>query len=144
MKSCKECYSSDNRITPLLHPVECLKQHEQYICGTCGRCICIQHDPKRHLQRWNFPFRSFEIAMLYLRSANYTSKSSCAIYEITNHGRNSYKIFKDDQDVEAYKKSHSKSQMVLKYQEDHFQEYPHTQIRKLSDEEIDTYLQERS
>ncbi len=41
MGICKECYSEENRITPLLNPQDCLENHEQYICGTCGRCICI-------------------------------------------------------------------------------------------------------
>ena len=54
---CKECYVEENRITPLLNPLECLKNHTQYICGTCGRCICIERDANRGLQRWNFPFK---------------------------------------------------------------------------------------
>ena len=44
---CMECYVDENRITPLLNPLDCLENHTQYICGTCGRCICIEHDPKR-------------------------------------------------------------------------------------------------
>lgn len=48
---CEECYSEKNRITPLLNPLDCLKKHTQYICGTCGRCICIEHDENRGLQR---------------------------------------------------------------------------------------------
>ena len=72
---CKECYSDNNRITPLLNPRECLENHTQYICGTCGRCVCIEHDKKRGLQRWNFPFKSLEIAKLYLRTADYTMKN---------------------------------------------------------------------
>lgn len=59
---CMECYVDKNRITPLLNPLDCLANHTQYICGTCGRCICIEHDLKRGLQRWNFPFKSLEIA----------------------------------------------------------------------------------
>lgn len=51
---CMECYVDENRTTPLLNPIDCLEKHTQYICGTCGRCICIEHDPKRGLQRWNF------------------------------------------------------------------------------------------
>ena len=47
---CEECYSDENRITPLLNPLDCLENHTQYICGTCGRCICIEHDPKYSLQ----------------------------------------------------------------------------------------------
>ena len=91
---CIECYSDNNRITPLLNPLDCLKNHTQYICGTCGRCICIENDPKRGLQRWNFPFKSLDIAKLYLRTADYTMKKSCGIYEIKSEkGRASYKIF---------------------------------------------------
>ena len=73
---CKECYADNNRTTPLLKPFDCLKNHIQYICGSCGRCICISKDPKRGLQRWNFPFESLEIAKLYLRTADYTMKKS--------------------------------------------------------------------
>ena len=36
------------------------------------------------LQRWNFPFKSLEIAKYYLRTADYTTKGSCGIYEIEN------------------------------------------------------------
>lgn len=67
IEMCMECYIDENRITPLLNPLDCLANHTQYICGTCGRCICIEHDPKRGLQRWNFPFKSLEIAKLYLK-----------------------------------------------------------------------------
>ncbi|MDE6303289.1 MAG: hypothetical protein K2M01_00555, partial [Paramuribaculum sp.] len=94
---CEECYSHKDRITPLLNPLSCLENHTQYICGTCGRCICIEHDPNRGLQRWNFPFKSLEIAKLYLRTADYSMKKSCGIYEITGeNGRLLYKIFADN------------------------------------------------
>ena len=89
---CQECYSRENRITPLLDPLECLENHRQYICGICGRCICIEADPKRGLQRWNFPFKSLEIAKLYLRTADYTTKKPCGIYEIKNEkGRTNFR-----------------------------------------------------
>lgn len=74
---CLECYTDQNRATPLLKPIDCLKNHTQYICGTCGRCICIECDPNRGLQRWNFPFKSLETAKLYLRTADYTMKKTC-------------------------------------------------------------------
>jgi len=48
---CKECYSSKNRVTPLLEARKCLENHLQYVCGTCGRCICIDKDKIRGLQR---------------------------------------------------------------------------------------------
>ena len=97
---CIECYVDEKRITPLLNPLDCLQNHTQYICGTCGRCICIEHDPKRGLQRWNFPFKTQEIAKLYLRTADYTMKKSCGIYEIENNkGRVYYKIFAENEDL---------------------------------------------
>lgn len=91
----------------MLNPMDCLKNHTQYICGTCGRCICIERDPKRGLQRWNFPFESLGIAKLYLRAADYTMKKPCGIYELTNeNGRLSYKIFTGSEDLLAYLRNH--------------------------------------
>ncbi|WP_168198188.1 hypothetical protein [Crassaminicella thermophila] len=51
---CKECYSDNPRATPLINQEHCLKNHTQYICSTCGRCICIERDKKRGVQR-NLP-----------------------------------------------------------------------------------------
>lgn len=73
---CEECYVDTSRVTPLRKTEACLKKHTQYICGTCGRCICIEKDPQRKLQRWNFPFSSLEIAKMYLRTADYTMKKA--------------------------------------------------------------------
>ena len=67
---CKECYSDKNRITPLLGARECLENHLQYVCGTCGRCICIDKDKIRGLQRWNFPFKSLDIAKEFTKQLN--------------------------------------------------------------------------
>lgn len=100
---CRECYADDNRITPLLNPQDCLRNHTQYICGSCGRCICIEQDGKRGLRRWNFPFKTLDIAKLYLRTADYTMKKPCGIYEITNvKGRVSYKIFPGEEELQAF------------------------------------------
>lgn len=144
---CEECYSERNRITPLLNPLECLENHTQYICGTCGRCICIERDPKRGLQRWNFPFKSLEIAKLYLRTADFTTKSSCGIYEIENSkARLSYKIFAANEDLELFlKKNKDKkcSQMSPVFSIEKYKEYPHTQVRKLTSAEIKKYMSER-
>lgn len=82
MRECPECYCHDPRATLLLNKEACLMEHTQYICGTCGRCICIEADSKRNLQRWNFPFKSLAIAQLYLRTADFTQQKSCGIYEI--------------------------------------------------------------
>ena len=144
---CKECYVDKNRITPLLNPIECLKNHVQYICGTCGRCICIDHDPVRDLQRWNFPFKSLEIAKLYLRTADYTMKKSCGIYEIkSENGRLSYKIFEDEESLKIYlKRNKGKTCETMKpvFIVDEYREYENTEVRKLTPEEVERYMSER-
>ena len=144
---CMECYIDENRITPLLNPLDCLANHSQYICGTCGRCICIEHDPKRGLQRWNFPFKSLEIAKLYLRTADYSMKKPCGIYEMkSENGRLSYKIFADSEALQLYlKKNNGKTYETMKpiFIVEEYKEYANTQIRKLTSDEIQKYMSER-
>ena len=144
---CKECYVDQNRVTPLLNPVECLENHTQYICGTCGRCICIEYDPNRGLQRWNFPFKSLEIAKLYLRTADYTEKKPCGIYELkSENGRISYKIFASNEDLKLYlKKNKGKTceKMASVFSVEEYQGFPNTQVRKLTAEEVEIYMKER-
>lgn len=144
---CIECYSDNNRITPLLNPLDCLKNHTQYICGTCGRCICIENDPKRGLQRWNFPFKSLDIAKLYLRTADYTMKKSCGIYEIKSEkGRASYKIFPDNKDLELYLKNNKEKvceTIKPAFMIEEYKEYETTEVRKLNSDEIEKYMLER-
>lgn len=141
---CKECYCEENRITPLLEPRKCLENHKQYICGTCGRCICIDRNEKRGVQRWNFPFKSLAIAKLYLRTADVTLKKPCGIYEIINtKGRKSYKIFASIDDLKAYlskNKDKSCETMTPLYQKEEYVDFPNTQIRKLKQAEIEAYL----
>ncbi|PMR93692.1 hypothetical protein C1M49_00815 [Streptococcus intermedius] len=144
---CKECYVDQNRVTPLLNPLDCLTNHTQYICGTCGRCICIEYDPNRGLQRWNFPFKSLEIAKLYLRTADYTEKKACGIYELkSENGRISYKIFASNEDLKLYlKKNKGKTceKMASVFSVEEYQGFPNTQVRKLTAEEVEIYMKER-
>ncbi|MGL4992025.1 hypothetical protein [Romboutsia sp.] len=144
MKICKECYSEINRITPLLKPQECLKNHKQYICGTCGRCICINKDDKRNLQRWNFPFKSLEIAKLYLRTADFTMKKPCGIYEIINlKGRKSYKIFKGKEDLTDYLNKNTDKiceLMIPMFINEEYEEFQNTKVKYLNEDEVQLYL----
>ncbi|WP_439958968.1 hypothetical protein [Streptococcus ruminantium] len=144
---CTECYIDKNRVTPLFNPLDCLENHTQYICGSCGRCICIERDPSRGLQRWNFPFKSLEIATFYLRTADYSMKKSCGIYELKNEkGRISYKIFADIEDLQRYlKKNKGKTCEDMKpvFSVKEYREYVNTQVRKLTVSEIQKYLSER-
>lgn len=138
----------DSRATPLLNPLECMRNHTQYICGTCGRCICNEKDPHRGLQRWNFPFKSLEIAKLYLRAADYTAKKSCGIYEIkSDKGRISYKIFVDDQELIVFLQKNKDKDCLSKkplFCMNSYQEYENTQIRKLTTAEIEKYMIEKN
>ena len=147
MAVCRECYSDNNRITPLRKPMDCLHNHTQYICGTCGRCICIEKDEKRGLRRYNFPFQSMEIAKLYLRTADYIMKKACGIYEIKNSkGRVSYKIFSDANDLQKFlEKNKDKicENMLPVYSNEKYEDFPNTEVRKLSLEEIRQYISER-
>lgn len=146
-KICSECYCDNRRITPILEPRHCLVNHTQYICSSCGRCICIDRDQKRGLQRWNFPFKSLEIAKLYLRTADVTTKTSCGIYEIAGkNGRNSYKIFRGLEELQEYiSRNKGKQCVTMKplFMQDSYKEYPNTQIRRLSAVEAETYLTEQ-
>lgn len=145
---CRECYAYEDRITPLLNPKDCLRDHTQYICGTCGRCICMEREPKRGLQRWNFPFTSLEQAKLYLRTADFTMKKSCGIYELKNtQGRVSYKIFPGTEELQVYLKKNQNKRcetMLPVFSEEEYREYPNTRIRRLEQEEIERYLQEKN
>lgn len=144
---CKECYVDNPRITPVRNPEQCLSEHTQYICGTCGRCICIEADEKRGLRRWNFPFSSLELAKLYVRAADATMKASCGIYELEDDkGRVFYKIFATRQDLESYLRQHKKKRCndrEPKFEVVPYIEYPHTQIRKVTVEERIRYCEEK-
>ena len=144
---CEECYTNEKRITPLRKPIECLQNHTQYICGTCGRCICIQHDTKRALQRWNFPFTSLEDAKLYLRTADYTLHASCGIYELKNDkGRLFFKIFANHTELEQYLKKNKNNHceaMAPVFSNKRYIEYSNTQVRMLTPDEIIAYMSER-
>ena len=144
---CEECYVNESRITPLLNPRECLENHMQYVCGTCGRCICIGKTEKG-LQRWNFPFQSSEIAKLYLRTADYTMKKCCGIYEIkSTKGRTFYKIFADENELHSYLKTNKDKTCLADtalFSQSEYREFPNTKVKKLTVAEVRAYLNERS
>ena len=107
----------------------------------------MEKEPKRGLQRWNFPFKSLEIAKMYLRTADYSMKKSCGIYEIeSQNGRRSYKIFTSDNDLQLYlKKNKGKFCKCMKpiFAVTEYKEYTNTQIRKLTSNEVQQYMLER-
>ncbi len=146
MPACEECYSDKSRITPLLKPLDCLEKHTQYICGICGRCICIECDPNRGLRRWNFPFKLLDIAKLYLRSADYIMKRPCGIYEVKSKGgRISYKIFAGGEERRLFlaKNNDKTCSSAPVFTAAEYREYPDTQVRRLTSDEIKKYMSER-
>jgi len=146
MKSCPECYSDEIRVTPLCRPYECLIDHTQYICGTCSRCICIEKNESRDLYRWKFPFKSLRDAKLYIRVAEYVLKHSCEIYEIKlNRDRSIFKIFQNKNEVHMYIKQHKPIKFIKKpvFKTSMYQDFPKTEVRKLTKEEVAFYIIER-
>lgn len=145
---CVECYSADPRATPLLEPEKCLRAHTQYVCGTCGRCICIEADPVRGLHRWNFPFRSLDVARLYLRAADATMGRACGIYAIDSaNGRRSYKIFTDRKELAAYlekNRGRTCASGEPEFETGRFLKFAGARIRRLEPDEVERYLAERA
>ena len=140
---CEECYSDNSRITPLIRPIECLKYHKQYICGTCKRLICIDEN-KKGLRRFNFPFKTLETAKLYLKVAEYINKTNCEIYELKkDNNRIFFKIFKDKEELNKYLKKNQLIYSKLVFKNFYYKEYKNTLIKRLNDEEIQKYMSER-
>ena len=127
--------------------MDCLENYEQYICGTCGRCICIDEHPEKKLRRWNFPFKTFGVAKLYLRTADYATKRCCGVYElISKTGRKSYKIFVDDKEMLDYLKKNKDKKCTdnkALFRMSEYKEFPNTEIRKLTKQEANDYWNKR-
>ena len=143
---CPECYSENPRITPLREPEQCLKEHTQYVCSLCGRCICINNLGDWRY-RWKFPYSSLEEAKLYLKVAEIVSEDVCGIYSIqSSRGRVSYKIFHLREDLFDYL-SHNKDKTCLDreplYVSEAYMPILPKQIRRLSKEEAERYLEEQ-
>lgn len=143
---CPECYANSSRLTPLLNPQNCLLHHRQYICNTCGRCICADVDDKGKF-RALFPFKTLEIAKLYLRVAEVIQNKSCGIYEIEDHkGRKQYKIFPSEEELNNYlqknkQKRCSKSKPL--WATPQYIPCRPEQLRKLTPEEVALYMEEK-
>jgi hypothetical protein len=142
---CPECYSEYSRITPLYKPEECLQRHWQYICSTCGRAICVDHEVSP-IARCFMLFNSFEIAILYVRAAEVLAHDVCGIYRIESaiSGKASYKIFPDeDTRVKYFDHNPDKTcdsaqpQFIAKQ----FIPAKEGQIRRLTPQEIEMYLE---
>ena len=144
--NCRECYSDNPGITPLKGAEDCLRNHLQYICSTCGRVICI--GPKGVKKaRCLMPFGSLEQAKLYLKAAEIMNDGICGIYEIIyKRGEKRYRVFKNADELKKQLKSNknikcdnfepvyiSKKHIPVK----------DNQVRRLTEEEVQRYLAER-
>ena len=143
---CKECYSENPRITPLKGAEDCLKNHLQYICSTCGRCICI--GPKGAKKaRCLMPFNSLELAKLYIKAAEIMNNDICGIYElIYRRGEKRYRIFKSHEELKKQLKINNNIRCEnfkpVYISEKHIP-VSDIQIRHLHSNEVKKYLDER-
>ena len=142
----KEIYADSNRATPLLNPADFLRQHRPYVCNSCGRCICADVDAKGRF-RAKFPFKSLDIAILYLRAAEVVWQKSCQIYEIMNDKRRKeYKIFPSELELNDYlhnnKHKRCTSAQPL-FVSPRYTACTSLQLRMLTKGEIEKYLKER-
>lgn len=82
-----------------------------------------------------------------MRTADYSMKKSCGIYEIKSEkGRISYKIFADEEDLQLFlqkNKDKTCESMTPVFKVEKYTEYENTQIRKLTADEIGKYMLER-
>ncbi len=143
---CPECYSDDSRVTPILDPEKCLKTHRQYVCSSCGRCICAEVD-RNNKFRARFPFKTLEIAKLYVRAAEAIYGGSCEIYEIKyKNGRIFFRIFKSRQDLHEHL-DRNPDQMCEKkvplFKSSKFSSAKGSQMRNLTPQEVNIYLEEK-
>lgn len=74
-------------------------------------------------------------------------KKSCGIYEIkSKNGRVSYKIFAACEDLRVYlRKNKDKTCETMEpvFRMEEYKEYPNTQVRKLTADEMQKYMSER-
>ena len=145
-KRCPECYSDDPRITPLRGPEHCLRNHTQYVCATCGRCICADVG-KGGKARWKFPFKDTDIARLYIRAAETIVGGPCAIYEFeSSSGRQFAKIFASDEDRETYCQRNPDKHLASEepvFVTPNFRPLRVDQRRRLTNQEVSQYLEDK-
>ena len=111
IEMCMECYVDENRITPLLNPLDCLENHTQYICGTWEGAIALNMTPNVDYPFGIVPFKSLEI-LLYLRTVDYSTKSF-VVYELKmKMAVLSDKIFADSVGLAVISKGRTKGKLA--------------------------------
>jgi hypothetical protein len=144
--TCQECYSDHARITPLKGAKDCLSNHLQYICSTCGRVICIDQKGEKRA-RCLMPFDSLEKAMLYLKTAEIILEDICGIYElIYKRGEKRYRIFKSITDLHEFLKRTPAvrcERLIPVYISEQYHPIQPVQVRPLTQTEVKKYLDDR-
>jgi hypothetical protein len=143
---CRECYSENSRITPLKGAQDCLANHRQYICSTCGRIICIDVKGEKRA-RCFMPFSSKDIALLYLKCAEILTDKPCGIYElIYKRGDKRYRIFQSEDELKSFLRNNGDVKCENTkpiYINEKVNKIENNQIKYLTEEEIKAYLLER-
>lgn len=143
---CRECYSEHSRITPLKGAQDCLVNHRQYICSTCGRMICIDLKGEKRA-RCFMPFSSKEIALIYLKCAEIITEKPCGIYElIYKRGDKRYRIFQSEDELNIFLKSNGDVKCENTkpiYINEEINKVEKEQVRYIKEDEIKKYLLER-
>ncbi len=86
---CPECYSEYPRITPFFALENCLKNHKQYKCRTCGRLVCIDKNTEiSYFSKFNFK----EAARYLLRGGEAFFKEECAVFEKRGNNNSYFQI----------------------------------------------------
>ncbi len=74
-------------------------------------------------------------------------KKSCGVYEIeSSTGRVSYKIFASEKDLQVFlKRNKNKNCKQTKpvYKVSEYKEFPHTEVRKLTSDEVKQYMEQQ-
>lgn len=95
-----------------------------------------------------FPVSVFGNCKLYLRTADYTMKKCCGIYEIKSaKERIFYKIFADENELHSYLKTNKDKTCpagTIVFSQSEYREFPNTKAKKLTAAEVCTYMKERS
>ena len=95
-----------------------------------------------------FPFKSLEIAILYLRSAEVITETACGIYEIESvNGRKSYKICSSTSELKKYLNKNKTKRCVQEkplFETKEYKKSSEIQLRFLTVDEVEQYLREKN
>jgi hypothetical protein len=108
--------------------------------------VCIDSGGERKA-RCFFPFKSKEIALLYLKCAEIITNSCCGIYELVyKRGDKRYKIFETEEELNKFIGKNKDISLETKYPVYITKKYKPVsdkQIKHLTKDEVEKYITER-